>query len=179
MVYSKPIIIPCVGGCLKFRIKKFKSNNQLSRSMLSRGETINEKVMANERIKLEDTTKEMCAKMSDGNPGAMGVIMQILTSNSIDPDNIMGGIGVVLHLDSMGIYGTDIYVLHNDICRSEMPKTLAVIRAVQLGMFSRSILKDACSRQDRSGRNLVPVQELYEKVKERLPNFDSASVTSN
>lgn len=124
------------------------------------------------KIQLSDTTMDVVAKMSEGNPGAMRALMEMIMPNNIDPDNVMGGLGAIMLLDTWGIYGTDIYVLHSDICGRQLNKTLAVIRASQLGLFSSDILKDACSRQDYSGRKMVPVDELYEKVKERLPNFD-------
>jgi len=127
-----------------------------------------------ERIKLEDTIVSAVMKMSDGNPGALSTLMEIYSKNpKIDPDDIIQGFGPILHLDSLGIYGTDIYILHNDICERDIVKTLAVLRAVQLGHFNGAILKDACHRQDRSGKSMVPVDELYAKVKERLPNFNS------
>lgn len=124
------------------------------------------------KIQLSDTTMDVVAKMSEGNPGAMSALMEMIIPNNIDPDNVIGGLGAIMLLDTWGIYGTDIYVLHSDICGRQLSKTLAVIRASQLGLFSSDILKDACSRQDYSGRKMVPVEELYEKVKERLPNFD-------
>lgn len=126
----------------------------------------------NERIKLTDSTLDVVVKMCEGNPGAMNVLMEMLISNNIDPDNGLGGLGAILMLDSLGIYGTDIYVLCNDICNKSLPKMLAVLRAVQLGLFDGTILKDASHRQDYSGCKLVPVEELYLKVKEKLPNFD-------
>lgn len=128
--------------------------------------------MRNERIKLTDSTVDVVVKMSEGNPGAMSVLMQLLQPNDIDPDNSMGGLGVILSLDYYGIYGTDIYILNNYICDRDMVKMLAVLRATQLGLFDSNILKDACHRQDISGKSIVPVDELYLKVKERLPNFD-------
>ncbi len=85
---------------------------------------------------------------------------------------MLGGLGAVLSLDSFGIYGSDIYILHNDICDRNLARMLAVLRATQLGMFDSNILKDACHRQDRSGKDIVPVEELYVNVKKRLPNFD-------
>lgn len=113
-------------------------------------------------------------KMCEGNPGAMGILMEMLSPETaaIDPDNMMGGLSPILSLDVIGIYGTDIYVLHSDICKRKMSHTLAVLRAVQLGFFKGEILKDACSRQDYSGLDMVPVQELYDQVREYLPNFD-------
>ncbi len=126
-----------------------------------------------ERITLTDTGISAITKMCDGNPGAMNALMEIMSDTTTDPDNGMGGIGVILNLDSMGIYGTDIYILHNDICDRDTPKMLGVLRACQMGLFSRDIVKDACSRQDRSGKDMIPVGELYEKVKKELPNFGS------
>lgn len=125
------------------------------------------------RINLQDSTMDAVIKMSDGNPGAMNVLMEILSKGKyIDPNDPMQGLGSVLMLDTLEIYGTDIYVLHNDICERNLARTLAVIRSTQLGFFDGSILKNACSRQDYSGKEMIPVHTLYMKVKERLPNFD-------
>ena len=83
-------------------------------------------------------------------------------------------VGVMLHaqaerqvrqLDLLGIYDGDIYVLYNNICAGNLSHMLAVIDACLLGLFDGSILKDACSRQDYSGKQMVPVAELYEKVR--------------
>lgn len=129
--------------------------------------------MTNCRITINDTMQDIVVKMCEGNPGAMRVLMDIIKNASdIDPDAIMGGIGTVLLLDSFGIYGTDIYVLWNDICNRELNKTIAVLRATQMGLFESYILKNACGRQDYSGRDMIPVDELYAKLKEKLPNFD-------
>jgi len=126
----------------------------------------------NTRIQLTDSTMDIIVKMSEGNPGAMNVLMQMIKDGgAIDPDDFMGGIGAVLALDSHGIYGTDIYILNNDICDRDLTKMLAVLRSCQLGYFNGDLLADACNRQDRSGKALIPVDELCDKVKERLPNF--------
>lgn len=113
--------------------------------------------------------------MAEGNPGAITTLIQIMKEGErIDPDNAFGGFGSILLLDTWGIYGTDIYILWNDICDRSISKTLAVIRACQLGHFNSNVLKDACHRQDRSGKSMIPVNDLYNKVKEDLPNFDKA-----
>ena len=126
------------------------------------------------KIKLQDSMQDVVVKMSNGNPGAMGAIMEIMSKGKqIDSDDSMAGLGAVLMLDTLEIYGTDIYVLHSDICGRDLAKTMAVIRSTQLGFLNGSILKDACGRQDYSGRELIPVEDLYLKVKERLPNFNN------
>lgn len=115
-------------------------------------------------------------KMSDGNPGAANVLIEMLKPESaeIDPDHFMGGLGKILSLDTLGIYGTDIYILHNDICDRNMIKMFAVLRAHQLGFIDGGLLKDACHRQDRSGKQMIDVDGLYKKVKEQLPNFKTS-----
>lgn len=124
------------------------------------------------KINLSDNAAVVVTKMSVGNPGAMNVIIELFKrGNEIDPDDPMCGIGRVLFLDTLGIYGTDIYVLYNDICQRDLAKMCAVLFAVQFGFFDGAILKDACARQDYSGRELVPVEDLCLKVKERYPGI--------
>ena len=123
------------------------------------------------RIGLADNQISAITKMCEGNPGAMNIMIEMTQSNDIDPDAFMGGFGKILSLDTLGIYGTDIYILHNDICERNMVKTFAVLRAHQLGFVDGSLLADACHRQDRSGKQMIDVDELYEKVIDKLPNF--------
>lgn len=130
--------------------------------------------MSSERIKLQDTLSEVIFKMSDGNPGALTAIMALFESNvRVDPDDWMGPLGSIMSLDGYGIYGTDIYILWSDICDKNIVHMIAVLRAAQLGYVSSEVIKDAVSRQDYSGRELLDIDDLYKKVKERLPDFDS------
>lgn len=125
------------------------------------------------RITLCDNAKSAVIKMCEGNPGAITALVEILKcAKQVDPDDFMGGLGKILALDTLEIYGTNIYVLWNDICDRNTSKMIAVLRANQLGFISDQILKDACHRQDRSGREIIPVEELYVKVVERFPRFD-------
>ena len=125
------------------------------------------------RITLTDNVMSAMMKLSESNPGAMTAMMDMIEKGEqIDPQSFMGGLGALLSLDTLNIYGTDIYVLWSDICNKNTAHTLAVLRAVQLGIFSGPTLQDACSRQDFSGREMVPVVELYDKVRERLEEFD-------
>ncbi len=129
------------------------------------------------RIQLTDNALSAITKMSEGNPGAAIVMMEMVKpqSNEIDPDSFMGGLGKILSLDTLEIYGSDIYVLHNDICERNMIKMFAVLRAHQLGFLNGNLLRDACHRQDRTGKDIIDVEDLYTKVKERLPNFKQSN----
>ena len=131
----------------------------------------------NPEIKLTDTPMSAVMKLSKGNPGAVTAMMALITEgDGIDPDAFMGGFGCLLSLDNHKIYGTDIYVLWSDICMRNTARMIAVLRAVQLGFLKESVLQEACSAQDYSGCEKIDVLELYEKVCEQLPRFDSASV---
>lgn len=129
-----------------------------------------------ERITLSDSISSAISKMAEGNIGAVNACISLIEEGEkTDPQNMMGGFGCILDLDREGIYGTDIYVFWNDICNQETSKMMAVLRAVQLGFFSGRVLADACHRQDYSGRSMIPVEELYKMVTERLPAFDLAN----
>lgn len=125
------------------------------------------------KITLADNAMSAVVKMCEGNPGAMTALVEVIKyGEQVDPNDFMGGLGKILALDTLEIYGTDIYVLWNDICDRNTSKMIAVLRANQLGFISNQILKEACHRQDRIGRDIIPVEELYSKVIERLPDFD-------
>ena len=124
-----------------------------------------------QRIQLSDTAQSATMKMCEGNPGAMTFIIEgFKESEGIDPDGL-GNIGFVLNADRCGIYGTDLYILWSDLCGMDIVLSIALLRATQLGIISDDLLADACSRQDRSGKGMIDVQEVYQKVCEQLPNF--------
>jgi len=111
--------------------------------------------------------------MSDGNPGGLTAMIQLLKeTESIDPINALGGVGNILQLDDMGIYGTDIYVLWSDICDRNTARLITVLRATQLGLISRETVINASSRQDYSGKTMIPIEDLYKQVKGELDVFD-------
>lgn len=135
---------------------------------------LNNNIMA--KLKQQQYTGvEIVAIMSEGNPGAIQAMCDILsTCQRIYPYLTKTGYNYIALLDKFGIYGTDIYVLYNDICERKVGRMLSVLKATRLGMFKLEVLQDAVSRQDYSGKDLVPVDELYEKLKkEKIPlNLD-------
>ena len=127
------------------------------------------------RINLHMNTMDMILAMVDGNPGALNVCMQIIEKGTlIDPDNaIFGSIGNVLLLDTFGIYGSDIWVFYKDICREEILNVFTYLRAIQLGITGLGDL-NLMIRAIQSGERQqgVDFTDLYNKVKEKLPNFN-------
>lgn len=104
------------------------------------------------RIKITDTIQDMLFSMCDGNPGALNVLMGILTQGStIDPDNAFEGIGPIMFLDTLEIYGSRIYMLCHDCCGKNLVAMLTMLRAVQLGLYSGEQLNEDIGK-DLGGR---------------------------
>lgn len=124
------------------------------------------------RLNLDDGFNDILFKMSDGNPGAINVMMDAMdNAPSIDPDNMMGGMGFVLNMDSFGIYGPKIWRLFKDVCGENIAATIGVVRAVQCGILSVDKLLLAVE----DGRNhSLNIQDILKQLIEKLPNFQIA-----
>lgn len=72
------------------------------------------------RLKLEDTVANIILKMSEGNPGALRVLMKMLRKED--------GIIYVFTLDDMGIYGSQIWVGYKDHCGQDIDKFIESIK---------------------------------------------------
>lgn len=121
------------------------------------------------RITLNDTLQGIVMKMAEGNPGALKVCMEILSQDKeIDKDAMMPGVGTLLALDDIGVYGPRIWMFFKDVCSEKIEKMLAVMRAIQLGFIPQKEIQTAI---DCHGTN-INVENLYKQVKKELPNFD-------
>jgi hypothetical protein len=126
-----------------------------------------------ERLGLQDTVLSAVTKMSDGNPGAISAMTEIIKKHEqIDPQSALGGLGVIMLLDTYEIYGTDIYILYSDKCNRDVRRMLMIMRATQLGLFSHLKLKEMAHDQMRQV-NLTEDEwkDLDSKVCEQLPEF--------
>lgn len=125
------------------------------------------------RINLDMTTIEIAMALSDGNPGAVNVIAQILKNGTeIDPDSMFGGMGALLYLDTYGLYGPDIWILYKDVCGENLARVIALLRATQMGIIGKGALLGAIASP-----NSLEVDSVIAKVKEKLPNL-KVEVTS-
>ena len=131
------------------------------------------------KIELTDTTRDVVVKMSEGNPGALRVTMELLSkTKDIDPDNALGGLGTILRMDDMGIYGPRIWMLYKDVCGEDLTKMVGLLRAQQLGIVSKSKLYHAIENWGDG----LKLNVIMSQVRERLPRFagnEEVQSTSN
>ena len=78
---------------------------------------------------------DMVSIMSEGNPGAVHVITQLVKTSQV-------GIIKVLTLDELEIYGSDIWVLFKDCCNESTLKVTDVLTATLSGKISVEQLKE-------------------------------------
>lgn len=85
------------------------------------------------RIQLTDTITESLAKMADGNPGAVTVLLQLMPMEN--------GVMKVIHLDSIKIYGSDIWVLYKNCCGEDINKLVHVLNENRMGELETQTIK--------------------------------------
>ena len=132
------------------------------------------------RIELTDTIQDIMVKMSEGNPGALHALLDMMKQSPIiDPQSAMDGLGPILSLDTIGVYGTDIYILHNDHCNRDTRELLMLLRANQLGFISSGDIRKVAGCQMREHLlSKEKMDELDKQVMDRLSSF-KARPTAN
>ena len=96
-------------------------------------------IMANERITASMDMQEMLITMSEGNPGALTCMLEMLQT---DPMALLD----ILYFDSMGIYGSKIYMLWNDCCGRDMSKLRETIQYLRSGAVSKEEIHENLNR---------------------------------
>lgn len=118
------------------------------------------------RLKLEMGFNDALFALSEGNPGAINVMMDAFrTADTIDPEG-MGAWGFLLNLDLFEIYGSRIWVLFKDLCGENLPLTIAMVRSVQMGVISQNDLYGMLA-----GESSLNPAEVAARLKEKLPSF--------
>lgn len=122
------------------------------------------------RIQLTDNALSAIVKMADGNPGATVAMSELLKhGDAVDPDAFMGGLGNILSLDTLGIYGPRIWILYSDVCGKNVTCMIGLLRAVQLGLMGESELNRAIDV--RGSMDAAKRDSYVTKVREHLPRF--------
>lgn len=130
----------------------------------------------NQRIQLTDSFLDIAMKLSEGNPGALSVIMKLMEETPrVDPDAAFGPYAGLLSLDTGGIYGPRIWMFYKDVAGSDMVRMIGLQRAVQLGLLNDNDLDAAID-----GRKPMTAEEVngwIAKVREQLPAFGQTVAT--
>lgn len=85
--------------------------------------------------------------IAKGNHGALNCIMGIIEGSI---SNSVAGLTIIPAIKEYEIFGDDLYVFWSDICNKDYQKMAKLCKTVP-----SDLLKEACSRQDYSGRNLL------------------------
>lgn len=118
-----------------------------------------------------DTLDDIIMKMSQGNCGAIGVIAQLLDKNAlIDPDNALGPLGAISMLNTMGVYGKEVWIFYKDICGGDIRKMILLLRAIQLGVQPLDEVYDILD-DDGQVELKTSWNDLSHSVCSRLENF--------
>ena len=126
------------------------------------------------RITLQDTTMDIFLKLAEGNPGAINVMIQLMDETpKIDSDHILGGMGHILSLDEMEIYGPNIWVLYKDVCGESILNFISLLRGRQLGLISEQDIHNHMN-QNQFGRGKIyeDMESLVLLIQEKLPNYN-------
>lgn len=86
---------------------------------------------------------------------------------------------LLLHLDSLGIYGTDIKTLHEDVCQGDVMVTSAVIFAEKYGVVEAGTIRAAIDGSTPLDANSVlnQVQEKYSTIAVGYTPTSDTSIT--
>ena len=93
------------------------------------------------KIRLDDQAMEVVVKMAEGNAGAATLVIKLLQD---DPMNL---VTVILALDTIGLYGSKLYMLWNDSCDRNLSKLKDVMEAWRVGEITEESIHKAVSGQ--------------------------------
>lgn len=124
------------------------------------------------KIRMDMSCFEAMVALSEGNPGAVSVLTQLARAGSKhDPDDATGGIGPMLDLDDLGIYGSRIWQLYKDVCGQKLGVMLAVLRAHQLGFIKTEELLERIGADEKRGTPFEDLSDILAEVQGALPSF--------
>lgn len=121
------------------------------------------------RLTLEMTGQDMIMAVGGGNPGGLTVLINSIKLGPIvDPDSALGPFTFLMLCDTYGIYESEIWLLFKDVARENYAHAHGLLRAMQMGIVSPTVVKTAMQNYGRG----INVQEILDKLVEKLPSFN-------
>jgi len=128
---------------------------------------------------LNMTGTDILIAMADGNPGAITACMTLMEdAERVDPDSVLGAMSPIFALDTLGIYGSRIWMLYKDVCKQDTARVLALLRAHQLGQIAGVTSRALNHAIDNRGDG-IDVDAALAAVKQRLPAFNAATTEAD
>jgi hypothetical protein len=119
-----------------------------------------------EKLRLEDSIIDIIIKMSNDDSGATVILSDIIEQGErIDPYMDSSFI-YIFDLDEMEIYGTDIWILYEDVCDSNVANFIALLRSRRLGYTTTEEIKEKIRNQ-----KAFDFSKILSKIKKDLPDF--------
>lgn len=120
-----------------------------------------------------DEAKELVAEMSQGNPGAMYAMVDLIKDGwMMEPFIKYDPLEYLKLLEELGILGSDIYLIHNDLCGGNVHYMSGLLKAVQLGILEGSTLKAELAKINKGGGSTIDVHQVMLEVKNTVNGFD-------
>lgn len=133
---------------------------------------------ANPKLRTNTSAEEAIAIMAGSSLAAETVLRRVCDSgHAIDPKNSLGGSRAPFYqLDNLDIYGDRIATFFTDIAGSDLVQFLALLRAVQMGIYPATALIAAID-----ARTIDPetVKAITKEVKSLIPAFGTAQKSSD
>lgn len=120
--------------------------------------------------------REVIKAMAGGNVGALTACCDLMEKgDQIDPGLVGAGFRALSVLDSLGIYESRIYVFWNYVTKRDLGKTIAVLRAYELGELA-GVNAETLNRSIAERRAYFDLDVVVEAVKKELPDFNPDAV---
>lgn len=114
------------------------------------------------KLALTDDLMTILIKMSEGNPGAVVCLTDMLKKTDWYGD--ISSIMMILNFDSMELYGSKLYMLWSDCCGKDLTQLELVMRNWQMGELPLSAIHANLDKgRGTPFRDLKTLEELFGK----------------
>lgn len=130
----------------------------------------------NPRIKsLTASLMDIIVDFAEGNPGAVNVLCLLIKEYpKIDPAHAFKALGALWALDNLDLYGSNIWLLYKDVCKSSLVNMATIFRAIGYGILSDKEVGDYVKSLNTARREDIKEYDfpaLLKQVQEKIPSF--------
>lgn len=121
------------------------------------------------KLQLTDSTMEILDKMSEGNPGALSILTTLLFKETTEElvDSVMH---IILPLDTLGVYGSKLYMLWTDACDKNEDKVKKVIELWRISKLTKEEIHENLNQG--YAKPFDQVEEFFKKKDDDLERIE-------